>query len=262
MYTSNISPWQSSSFAQQQFVPMQSGVPLIQPWQTSSVVSPVQSFLPFQFSPQAQAYNMSMQTGAVNPSLWNVSLPFSSMVSSPVNYQGGFIPQSSPITYSFSPGFGWQQSISPMVSSQSGYINPQISSMISSQMGHINPISPMMQHQINPMGQQMTTGIRSSSGFAQPRIELAETNNDVVVTAELPNVDPNNIYLTVTDDSLSISALSHMGGISSSLHRTVVLPTQIRSEHMNVNYANGTLECRLPKSDYTARRRVKVNVTG
>ncbi|PKM79149.1 MAG: hypothetical protein CVU88_07290, partial [Firmicutes bacterium HGW-Firmicutes-13] len=145
---------------------------------------------------------------------------------SPINYQVGFLPQSGSIGYSFNPGFGWQQP------------------------------------QMGTMGQQMTTGIRSSAGFAQPRIELAETNNDVIVTAELPNVDPNNIYLTVTDDSLSISALAHMGGISSSLHRTVALPTQIRSEHIDVNYSNGILECRLPKSDYTARRRVKVNVTG
>lgn len=104
----------------------------------------------------------------------------------------------------------------------------------------------------------MMAGINSISGLAQPRVELAETNNDVIVTADLPNVDPNNIYITVTDDSLSISALSMMGGSTGSLHRTVALPTSIRSEHLDVSYTNGILECRMPKSDLVTRRRVKV----
>ncbi len=104
----------------------------------------------------------------------------------------------------------------------------------------------------------MMTGINAISGLAQPRVELAETNNDVVVTADLPNVDPNNIYITATDDSLSISALSMMGGSTGSLHRTVALPTSVRAEHLDVSYNNGILECRLPKSDPVAKRRVKV----
>jgi HSP20 family molecular chaperone IbpA len=108
----------------------------------------------------------------------------------------------------------------------------------------------------------MTSAIAPSSGMMQPRIELAETNSDVVVTAELPNINPNNLQLTVTDDSLSISALAISGGMTTSLHRTVALPCSVRAEHVDATYSNGILEARLPKSDLTARRRVKVNVTG
>ena len=108
----------------------------------------------------------------------------------------------------------------------------------------------------------LTTGFSAVSGFSLPWVELAETSNDVIVTADLPNVDPNNVYVTVTDDSLSISALAHLGGVSSSLHRTVALPTNVRSEHLDISFTNGTLQCRLPKSDFAARRSVKVNATG
>ncbi|RJR20811.1 MAG: hypothetical protein C4582_08575 [Desulfobacteraceae bacterium] len=214
------------------------------PWQSSGFAPQqyfaAQSFLPFQTIPQVQGYNLPLQTGAVAASPWG--LPYSNMMFSPVgNIQGSFIPQGA-ISYGFNPNWGWQ-ALNPMASGQFAHINPQ-----------------MQQHMFN-MG-NLTTGIRATAGFAQPRVELAETNNDVIVTADLPNVDPNNIYITVTDDSLSISALAYMGGIASSLHRTVALPTNIRSEHLDVSYTNGTLECRLPKSDLAARRRVRVNATG
>ncbi len=228
MYITTNNPWQSSSIPVQSYVPLQSGFSSIQPWQTSSFV---QAYPSSQFSPQAQGFNVPMQTGTVGISPWTNSFQFS-----------GNIPQT-PVSYAFNPNIGWQQLSNPMMS-QSSQMIPQMSSSI------------MQQN----MG--LSTGIRSSSGMSQPRVELAETNSDVIVTAELPNVDPNNIFLTVTDDSLSISALAQMSGITSSLHRTVALPTSVKSEHLDVNYSNGTLECRLPKSDFSARRRVKVNVTG
>lgn len=104
--------------------------------------------------------------------------------------------------------------------------------------------------------------IHSVSGLAQPRVELSETNSDVVVVAELPNVNPNNLSLTVTDDSLSISALAFAGGMATSLHRTVALPTNIKAEYCDASYNNGILEARLPKSDIASRRRIRVNPIG
>lgn len=215
--------------------------PATNPWQSSFVPQPyfaAQSFLPFQASPQMQSSSVpsQMSTAAISP--WGQHLPFSSMMFAPMgNIQTGFLPPGG-FNYGFNPNISWQS------------INP---SMVST------PFTPMQQPIFSMGG--LTTGIRTAAGFAQPHVELAETNNDVIVTADLPNVDPNNIYVTVTDDSLTISALAYMGGMSSSLHRTVALPTPIRAEHLDVSYTNGTLECRLPKSDLVARRRIRVNPT-
>lgn len=196
------------------------------PWQSSAFMPQQslasQSFLPLQFSPQIQGYSMPLQTGAINISPWAYQVP----------YANAMISQT---------GIPVWQSPSPIIS------------------GQYRPLSFFTgQSQLSYSPSGMMTGINTVSGLAQPRIELAETNNDVIVTADLPNVDPNNIYITVTDDSLSISALSMMGGSTSSLHRTIALPTSIRAEHLDVSYTNGILECRLPKSDLVARRRVKV----
>jgi len=225
MYATVLNPWQG-----------------INPWQSSGFVpqqylASAQSFLPFHTSPQVQTYNQPLQSAT-----WGYGLPYSSAVLSPAGtLQSGFIPQGA-VSYGFNPGWGWQP-LNPITGGQLTQINPQ------------------MQQQMFTMP-ALTTGIRASTGFAQPRVELAETNNDVIVTADLPNVDPNNIYITVTDDSLSISALAFIGGMSSSLHRTVALPTSVRAEHLDVSFTNGTLECRLPKSDLAVRRRVKVNAAG
>ncbi len=221
MYTTTMNPWQSSAYMPQQNFASQ-------------------SFLPFQISPQIQGYSIPLQTGASNISPWAYQFPYANaMISSAGNMQTGISPQGA-VAFGYSSNPAWQSAY-PVMS------------------GQFSPLTfPMRQQQLayNPMG--MTTGINAPAGLAQPRVELAETNNDVIVTADLPNVDPNNIYITVTDDSLSISALSMMGGNYSSLHRTVALPTSIRAEHLDVSYTNGTLECRLPKSDLVARRRVKV----
>jgi len=134
---------------------------------------------------------------------------------------------------SFIPGWGWNQA--------GAFAGPQYLS------GSISPF--------------MAGGFRieSSSGMAQPRGELAETNTDLVITAELPNVNPNDLNLTVTDDSVSISAVSYTGGTAVPLHRTICLPTTIKSEQVNASFSNGILEARLPKSDASVRRKIRVN---
>lgn len=102
--------------------------------------------------------------------------------------------------------------------------------------------------------------IAGTSGLAQMRVDLAETNSDVVVAAELPNVSLNDLSLTVTDDSMSISATAFAGTHACSLYRTIALPTTIKSEQVEATYANGILEIRAPKSDLVSRRKVKVTV--
>jgi len=104
--------------------------------------------------------------------------------------------------------------------------------------------------------------MQTGTGLVQPRVEISETNSDIVVTAELPNINPNDLNLTVTDDSLSISCTAYAGGVPSSVHRTIALPTSIKAEQVSASYSNGILECRLPKSDIMTRRRIRVNPVG
>jgi HSP20 family molecular chaperone IbpA len=127
----------------------------------------------------------------------------------------------------------------------------------------INPAATAFQSAYNPTlnwGGLATQGAFVSTGLTQPRVDLSETNSDVVVAAELPNINPNNLSLTVTDDSITISASTiGIGGISgTSIYRTVSLPTDVRAEHCSASYNNGILEVRCPKADLSTRRRIQV----
>jgi len=215
---------------------------------------------------------------------WATGFPTSQVI----NYS--FVPTSSgwrggasfpAMSMAYTPAFGWQSGIqtSPFynigqsVIGQSGLGQPVISGFSQpfsswqfpavSGFGNVGLGTAYPQISgFTGLGTSLTNAITSSVGMIQPRIDIAETNSDVVVTADLPNINPANLQLTVTDDSLSISALALSGNMSTSVHRTVALPCPVRAEHVDATYSNGILEARLPKSDIMARRRVKVNVTG
>lgn len=177
-----------------------------------------------------------------------------------------------PIASSMSPmAFAGQQGLQSGFSPMQSFVDPMRTAVTYS----FNPMGTGvgMQSMGMGMGSQgqsgMGTGwsggwtstLHSTSGITQPRVDIAETNSDVIVTAELPNINTNELYLTVTEDSLSLSCNAFAGGTQTSVHRTVALPTSVRSERVEASYSNGILEARLPKSDATTRRRVKVSTT-
>lgn len=156
----------------------------------------------------------------------------------------------------------------PMIASAGiNALNPAFSSALAqniipgSGISAWNPTVNQMQAMSSAMAGQMGINtIQASTGLTQMRVDLHETNSDVVVAAELPNVSLNDLNLTITDDSLSISATAFAGNRTTSLFRTVALPTSIKSEQVEATYANGILEIRAPKSDMVTRRKVKVNL--
>ncbi len=163
----------------------------------------------------------------------------------------GMFPQAGPaaINYTFSPVAAtgaWQGTAAPALL---GGINPAVNWQVG--------INPMVSNwAVSPQ----SVAFMPSPGLTQPRVDLFETSSDVVVAAELPNINPNNLNLTVTDDSITISAsaigLAGMG--ATSIYRTISLPTTVRAEHCTATYNNGILEVRLPKADLAARRRIQV----
>lgn len=168
----------------------------------------------------------------------------------------------------FSPQFTGQYALNPILASQafnpaitSGIINPAIYSNLAATQAWTNPI--IASQAFNPAlssGIVNMNALTSSAGLAQMRVDLAESNSDVIVAAELPNVSLNDLIVTVTDDSMSISATAWSGNQATSLYRTIALPTTIKAEQVEATYANGILEVRAPKSDVVTRRKVKVNL--
>lgn len=108
---------------------------------------------------------------------------------------------------------------------------------------------------------------------AGPRLDLYQTDREVVVTAELPGlVSKDDVEITATEDSLTIRGEIKRSQEASdrSYHRTerfygtfartINLPAEVEPEKATASYQNGILEIRLPKAAQQRQRRIQINV--
>jgi len=113
------------------------------------------------------------------------------------------------------------------------------------------------------------TGSRSGSGISSwsPALEISQHGNNLVVSAELPGLRPEDVHLEVTDDALIVSGErqrsheSEEGGIHRSerhyghFYRAVPLPEGVDPEQVHAQFANGVLEVTIPVPQAESRRR-------
>lgn len=111
-------------------------------------------------------------------------------------------------------------------------------------------------------------GIMAGAEPLGPRVDLYQTEQEVVATAELPGVQSkDDIEVAVTPDTLSIRGefkrtqdvheenIFHSERYYGSFGRTLPLPAEVRPEETRASYQNGLLEIRMPKTE-TGRKTV------
>ncbi|HDJ96627.1 MAG TPA: Hsp20/alpha crystallin family protein [Candidatus Aenigmarchaeota archaeon] len=106
-----------------------------------------------------------------------------------------------------------------------------------------------------------------STEWRTPLSDVRETDEEVIVTVELPGVSKDDIQLKATEDSLEIRVetkklieergedffrkeRSYRG-----FYRRILLPSKVVPEKAKAKYENGILEIRLPKVE--AKKKVK-----
>jgi HSP20 family protein len=106
--------------------------------------------------------------------------------------------------------------------------------------------------------------------YREPYADLQETDDEVIVTAEMPGVDKGDINLKVGDDRLEITAEKkheseekkrdvYLAERSySKFYKALSLPTKVLVDKAKATYKNGVLEIRLPKAKPEKKRRIKV----
>lgn len=106
----------------------------------------------------------------------------------------------------------------------------------------------------------------------QPAVEVFDADHDIVVRAELPGIDPQDVEITVTEDVLTIKGQAKQmeeekgknyyrrelryGAFS----RSLALPGGVQGDQAKASYRNGILEIRVPKSEKAKPKTVKVDV--
>lgn len=81
------------------------------------------------------------------------------------------------------------------------------------------------------------------SGVVEPHIETIEGDDEVYITAEVPNVREEDIEVDVRDRMVRITAV----GNGSSCSLMSELPCPVNASLAKITYRNGVLEVALPK---------------
>lgn len=109
-------------------------------------------------------------------------------------------------------------------------------------------------------------------GPFSPSIDIMDTEKEVVVTAELPGVDENNIDISITKDTLTIKGEKkaekeekgkdfHLVERSyGSFIRTIPLPVDVETEKVGATYKKGVLTIKLPKTEKALKETKKIPI--
>jgi HSP20 family protein len=110
------------------------------------------------------------------------------------------------------------------------------------------------------------------SGPRAPAVDMEETENEVIVKAEMPGLEPKDFQISLTESSLTIKGERkeekeekkknyHMVERRyGSFYRSIPLPCPVESDKVEANYKKGILEITLPKAEPVKAKQISVNV--
>lgn len=113
---------------------------------------------------------------------------------------------------------------------------------------------------------------RLPGGPWEPSVDFFERGNELVLRAELPGVDPKDVDVTVTEDSVILKGeLRHEDRVNrdgyyhserryGTFARQVALPAEVRPEAARADFRNGILEVTIPKTEEARARSFKVPI--
>ena len=103
-----------------------------------------------------------------------------------------------------------------------------------------------------------------------PSIDLCETEEAVIVKAEMPGMDAGDVDLSIQNGHLLIKGEKKMENEENqenyhriertygSFTRAVRLPSAVKEDEVRADYKRGVLTIRLPKADEAKRRRIEI----
>jgi HSP20 family protein len=111
---------------------------------------------------------------------------------------------------------------------------------------------------------------QGEGGVSALALDMYETGDDLVVTASVPGVRPEDIDITIQGDVLTIKGQSESEQKTDQtnyhLHerrygrffRQVALPHAVKSDSADASFENGILRLRLPKAEEAKERKIQV----
>ena len=115
-------------------------------------------------------------------------------------------------------------------------------------------------------------GIEGQGGQGMP-LDVYATREALVVEAALPGVKPDDVEITVTGDTLTISATSAEERRSEdqgvlyqeirrgSMSRALTLPENLKADEAQASFENGILRLHIPRAEQARPRQIRISPT-
>ena len=109
-------------------------------------------------------------------------------------------------------------------------------------------------------------------GGWMPAVDIHETKKDIVVTMDIPAIDPKEVSITVVDDKLTVKGerkretevkeedFYKNERLCGSFQRTVQLPTEVEGDKAKATYKDGVLKIVVPKSRKAVPKEIRIEV--
>ena len=107
--------------------------------------------------------------------------------------------------------------------------------------------------------------------FGMPRIDLHETDHEIVATCDLPGVEKKeDIHIDIQNNVLTISGVidrSHevkenqihrKERFEGRFQRSITLPANVSQDNIQATYRNGVLKVHMPKIEDNNRKRIDI----
>jgi HSP20 family protein len=131
-----------------------------------------------------------------------------------------------------------------------------------------------LQDQINRLFSDVFEGPNSESSLTAwaPAVDIFETEHELVVKADLPDVDPKELDIRVENNVLTIRGerkfekkvseenYLRVERAYGAFARSFSLANTVNSENIKAEYQNGVLTLTIPKREEAKPKQIKVNV--
>ena len=129
-----------------------------------------------------------------------------------------------------------------------------------------------LRHQMDQVFNELAATERYSTNSWKPAVELQDTDENLVLRAELPGIEGKDINIQVTREAVAISGehryekkAEDKGVLRSEFRygkfqRVISLPVAIQNDQAKADFNNGILTLTLPKVTEARRTVVKLNL--
>jgi HSP20 family protein len=123
-----------------------------------------------------------------------------------------------------------------------------------------------------PFGLSPFFGDSTLWGDFAPHMDVSETDKEIIISAELPGAEPEDIHITLDRNILTISgekrAEKEEGGKRfyrversyGSFRRSILLPEGVDEDQIDASYKRGVLKVNLPKTARAQKKRKRITI--